>query len=158
MRKFSEDDSGVNVLLEYIINFGTLLVLLTIVWLTYQTIITESNNTIAHEEYRVFANDLANRIVLFDSIASSTTDMGRDLSAPYDLVLYFDTPSELGDMGYNIDITDNSVTVSSADRYSVDPVTATFNTTYDVKTTKIIGSSATHTIKFNSAVPEIEVT
>lgn len=160
VRKFREDDTGVNVLLEYIINFGVLLVLLTLVWLMYQTIITESNNTIAHEEYRVFANDIANRIVLFDSIAKSTTEMGGSdsFSSPNSLVLYFDTPPELADMAYTIDITGNSVTVSSADRYSVTPITATFKTTYTIKPTIIPGSSAAHTIKFNSATDKIEVT
>jgi hypothetical protein len=165
MRKLIEDDSGVNVLLEYIINFGVLLVLLTLVWLTYQTIITESNNTIAHEEYRVFANDIANRIVLFDSMAKSTVEMGGSNSFSQldsKLELTFDTPPELADMAYTIDITGditgNSVKVSSADRYSVTPITATFKTTYPVKTTRISGSVAVHTIKFNSALSEIEVT
>lgn len=162
VRKFREDDTGVNVLLEYIINFGVLLVLLTLVWLMYQTIITESNNTIAHEEYRVFANDIANRIVLFDSMAKSTAEQGGpdSFSQPDSkLVLMFDTPPELADMAYTINITGNSVTVSSADRYSVTPITATFNTTYHVKPTTIPGSSAVHSIKFNnSAFEKIEVT
>ncbi len=164
-RKFRQDDTGVSVLIDYIINFGVLIILLTLVYLLYQSIIVQSNSTIAHEEYRVFANDIANRIVLFDSAAKATTDQGGNFANPP--VLTFDTPKELAGMGYTIDVgTDSAapsnnvghVTISSSDRYDIAPITATFNTAYPIIHAQLPGSSMNHTIVFYSGNQTIGVT
>jgi len=153
-RKLMEDESGVNVLVEYIVNFGVLLVLLTIVLLLYQSIITGSSNAIAHEEYRIFANDLANRIVLFDRMIDSTRSMGGSISG---LELAFDTPAEIAGMAYTIDFDANSVEVASADSRAVDPIKATFNTKYGVCDRTVYGSGR-HKIWFDAMNNTIEVT
>ncbi len=153
-RKLMEDESGVNVLVEYIINFGVLLVLLTIVLVLYQSIITGSSNAIAHEEYRIFANDLANRIVLFDRMIDSTCSLGGSID---DLELAFDAPAEIAGMAYTIDLDPNGVEIASAESAAVDPIRATFNTKYPVCDRTIYGYGY-HKIWFNTTANRIEVT
>lgn len=102
--KLMEDESGVNILIEYIINFAIMLILFTVILLTYQSLMTHSNNNTTEEQLTVVANDIANKITLFDGIITSTETHGTTGTAFISLSQTFDMQTQLSGNTYYVDV------------------------------------------------------
>lgn len=145
------DDSGVNIIIEYLLNLTIMMVLFTIILLMYQSMMTQSSNSVLNEELKIYANDFANRIVIFDRMVNSSVAQGGSVG---DLETTFETPSTILGNAYNIKINGNSVEVYSADKYSFS-VKAGFNTKNQVDTAFLSSASQFHTIKYVNGKIEV---
>lgn len=144
-----EDESGVNMLVEYVLNFAIMLILFTIVLLTYQSLMTQSNNTATEEQLKIVANDVANKITLFDNIISSTEAHGVTGTGITSLSQTFDTQTQISGHTYYIDVHSNYVEVHTADM-NILPVKMGFKTVKTVDVTTLTSASLTHTISYSS--------
>jgi hypothetical protein len=153
--KLMEDESGVNILIEYVMNFAIMLILFTIVLLTYQSLMTQSNNATTEEQLKIVANDVAYKITLFDSIITSTETHGATGTAFNSLSQTFDTQTQISGQTYYINVHNNYVVVHTADT-NIIPVKVNFKTVKTVDETTITSASLTHKISYTSG--HIEVT
>jgi hypothetical protein len=146
------DDSGANIIIEYVLNLAIMTVLFTVIILMYQSMMTQSNNSVMNEELKIYANDFSNRIVIFDRMVNLTVAQGGSVD---NLETTFETPGTILGNAYNIKINGNSVEVYSADKYS-SSVKAGFSTKYQVDTAFLTSASQSHTIRYVNG--KIEVT
>lgn len=153
-RTFFKDDLGVNVIIEYLMNFTILIILFTVILSTDQSLINRSNSNIAYSEYSVYANDIANRIVVFDRMVSSSTAQGGSVN---DLNATFMTQGKIAGQSYVIKISGNgekNVGIYSSDGQTL-LVKAGFNTTIPVDTKTLESSNDFHTITYKNNMIEV---
>jgi hypothetical protein len=137
---------------------------------------TQSNNNVTEEQLKIIANDIANKITVFDRVISST-DNNRIITASTSYPDYgtitslsqtIDMQTQISGHTYYIDIYYNNpnphegyVVVHTSDT-NVIPVKASFTTTHTVKasTQSIQSASLNHVISYNTNTNphQIEVT
>jgi hypothetical protein len=152
-RKIIKDESGVNVIIEYLMSFAIIMVLFTIVILMYQSSMARSNTVAMNEELKIYAGDIANRIVTFDRMVNTTEARGGTIGG---FENDFDTPTQITGMTYSIILTDNSVQLQPLDR-NIMPVSISFKTSHKVTPTTVPSSALNHVISYNKITHEIEV-
>lgn len=152
-RNIINDESGVNIIIEYLMNFAIILVLFTIVILMFQSVMAQSNTTAMSEELKIYAGDIANRIVTFDRMIDTTEARGGNIG---EFENNFDAPVQITGMTYSIILTDNSVQLQPLDR-NIMPVTISFYTSHKVTPTTVPSSALNHVISFNKGTDKIEV-
>lgn len=172
--KLMEDESGVNILIEYVMNFAITLILFTIVLLTYQSLMTQSNNNVTEEQLKIIANDIANKITAFDNVVSSSSNnrfisstYGSDSGTINSLSQTFNMQSQISGHTYYIDIyyngpapSDGYVVAHTSDTNIV-PVKASFRTNHPVDATTsdpitIQSASLTHMISYMNGKIEVD--
>ena len=152
-RKIIEDESGVNVIIEYLMSFAIIMVLFTIVILMYQSTMARSNTVAMNEELKIYAGDIANRIIAFDRMVNTTEARSGTISG---FENDFDTPTQIAGMTYSIILTNNNVQLQPLDR-NIMSVNISFNTSHKVTPTTVPSSALNHIISFNKTTDQIEV-
>lgn len=153
-RRSLNDDSGVNVTLEFILNFGVVLVLFTVLVVTYQSIMTQSQNIVTNEELKVVSNDIANRIVMFDRVLDSTKSSGGAID---ELNMTFEIPDQIAGRGYSVYITGTSVDCVPFNDATIN-VRANFTIYHSIDPTVISSASGNHMIRYDRVNDKIVVT
>lgn len=101
-----KDDSGVNILLEFLFSLIMVVILFTIMMLVIGNIISSSDRIVLKEEFDIIANDLANRISAFSSEVYLNDHKGSfDSTVVSDKAAYFDLPEPVKGRQYQVDIT-----------------------------------------------------
>ena len=153
-RSFADDDSGVNITIEYIMHFAILMVLFVVMIFTYQSIMTQSKSVVTFEEMRVISNDIANRIVLFDRAVAAAKAHGGSIDK---MSMTFETPAQIAERSYGIEVSDKSVVLSPFDDRTV-KISASYTTANKIRQASISSSSRYHTISYDKNTDEIVVT
>jgi hypothetical protein len=100
-----KDDSGVNILLEFIFSLVVMVILFTLMLLFISNIISNSDRTILTEEYDIIANDVANRMSAFSSEVYLNDQKGSyDSTVVENHVVYFDLPEPINNKQYQVEI------------------------------------------------------
>jgi hypothetical protein len=141
MRKaFKKDDSGVSVMVEYLMTLAITMVLFTIFLLFIQNTLDTTDRIALKEEFDIISNDVASRISAFSSennLAGQSTSISNTVVDEQKVV--FSLPQLVNGKQYNIKVdhptgtNQGTVTVtyvSNSNIYS----TATFYSDLNVKT------------------------
>lgn len=139
-----KDDSGVNILLEYLFSLIVTVILFTILILLIGNIMDVSDHIALKEEYDIISNDVANRISAYSSEVYLNDQRGvYDSTVVSVESTYFDLPEPMSNKQYQVDVDYTpaagakpeywTVKVSSTSDSSIYS-TATFTSNIDVRT------------------------
>lgn len=154
MRSFNKDDSGANLLIEYMFTIIIAAILFGILLLSLQSIITRSDQIIMGEEQSIAANIVANQLSDYSN-ELYLNDLTLQLTNPADYSpLYsadatlasarsFDIPKPYTGKQYSIEVTDDDFTYCDG----------TTRHRGVVKVTYVSDPSIYSTATFNSRVP-----
>jgi hypothetical protein len=99
------DDSGVNIILEYLFTLVVMVILFSMMIMTIGNVMDTTDRIVLKEEFDIIANDIANRISAYSSevyiINGSGTD---DCTFVDDHVVYFDLPELVQGKQYQVSI------------------------------------------------------
>lgn len=153
-RSMKDDDSGMNVILEYILTFAIVIILFGVLLFTFNAIMVQSKSVIMYDDFKIISNDVASRIVIFDRLMSGASAQGGSIDS---LNISFDVPPTIGDKTYNINITDKYVEVFAPGEQTA-LARASFQTTYAVRPSFISSSWGHYIITYNKTANAMEVT
>lgn len=140
---FSHDDSGANILVEYVFMIVIMAIFFSVFLLMMNTVIGNANRVVIGQELGVVANDVANRIVAFSGkIGIDQHDNTYWASDVSDDTEEIDLPDMVNGKPYYVQVTysdstqSGAVTVVYGDDYSINS-TAHFRSAVRVIPSKI---------------------
>ncbi|MCD1294741.1 hypothetical protein CUJ83_06980 [Methanocella sp. CWC-04] len=136
-KNFLKDETGVNVVVEYIFTLIIMSVLLTILLMTLNSVISTSDRLVLKEEFDIISNDFAGRITCVSNeiYMNGYTDEHTNTTAT-GYGLYFELPKLVKGKQYIVNVTYDAATRSG-----------------DVIITYEANSGVTSAASFSSVVP-----
>lgn len=157
------DDSGVNILLEYLFTLIVMVMLFSIMVLTINNVMDISDRIVLKEEFDIISNDVANRISAFSSEIYLNNKMNMNSTTLVDNQrAYFELPELVRGKQYKVDVTyDNSlrygkVVVSYASNSNIYSST-TFTTMLPVSNTSFYSQQNRYDLYYDRMNNKIEI-
>jgi len=163
MKQTWKDDTGVNIILDYLLTFIITMILFTMMIMIINDVMNISDRIVLKEEFDIISNDIANRVYAFASDVNMSKNMGLNSSvAVLYHTAYFDLPELIQSKQYRVDITYDESTyigtvvvtyVSNSNVFS----TSTFYSLIPVEEAHFYSQQGRYGIFYNSTLAKIQV-